>query len=121
MKPGSRDKQYRILITGRELDELKRFTGDMAEAFGLDRRIAAYQGKRPIGFYGWDLDCLEDVTGMALADEAAYPGKSGPGYEAMRTLNERIKQLRAERVAAHSAGSILAPSATSGKRRLDRE
>jgi len=96
MKPGSRDKQYRILITGRELDELKRFTWNMAEAFGLDGRIDNYQGKRPIGFYGWDLDCLEDVTDMALADEKAYPGKSGPGYEAMRTLHERIKQLRAE-------------------------
>ena len=59
MKPGSGDKQYRILITGRELEELKKFTWSMAEAFGLDRRIEKYQGKRPIGFYRWDLDCLE--------------------------------------------------------------
>ena len=58
MKPGSRDERYQILITGRELDELKRFTWSMAEAFGLDRRIENYQGKHPIGFYGWDLDCL---------------------------------------------------------------
>ena len=25
----------------------------MVEAFGLDRRIEKYQGKRPIGYYSW--------------------------------------------------------------------
>lgn len=96
MKPGSRDKRYQILITGQELDELKRFSGDMVEAFGLDRRIENYQGMRPIGFYAWDLDCLEAVIGLALDDEKEYPGKSGPGYEAMRALYERIKELQAQ-------------------------
>ena len=96
MKSGSGDKQYRILITGRELEELKKFTWSMAEAFGLDRRIESYQGKRPIGFYRWDLDCLEDVTGLALDDAEAYPSKSEPGYDTMRELADRIKQLRAQ-------------------------
>ena len=96
MKPGSGDKQYRILITGRELEELKKFTWSMAEAFGLDRRIESYQGKRPIGFYRWDLDCLEDVLDLALDDAEVYPSKSGPGYEAMKKLADRIKQLRAQ-------------------------
>jgi hypothetical protein len=32
------------LITGMELDELQRFDWMVAEAFGLDRRIANYQG-----------------------------------------------------------------------------
>ena len=95
MKPGSGDKKYSIRITGRELDELKKFTWHMAEAFGLDRRIENYQGKRAIGFYRWDLDCLEDVTAMVLQDEQKYPDHSGPGYEAMKTLHERIKALRA--------------------------
>jgi len=54
MRPGSRDVQYKILITGQELEELKKFTGDMAESFGLDRRIENYSGKRPIGLYRWD-------------------------------------------------------------------
>ena len=94
MKPGSGDKQYRILISGRELEELKRFTWSMAEAFGLDRRIESYQGKRPIGFYRWDLDCLEDVIDLALDDDREYPRKSGPSYEAMKQLADRIKQLR---------------------------
>ncbi len=48
MKPRPNDVMLTILITGDELHELKRFTIDMAEAFGLDRRIEAYSGKRPI-------------------------------------------------------------------------
>jgi hypothetical protein len=104
MKPGSGDKQSRILITGRELEELKKFTWSMADAFGLDRRIESYQGKRPIGFYRWDLDCLEDVIGLALDDARAYPSKSGPGYEAMKQLADRIKQLRAQAYAEMGEG-----------------
>lgn len=93
MKPGSRDKQHKILITGQELLELKKFTCDMAEAFGLDRRIESYKGKRPIGFYRWDLDCLVDVTTDALEDTDEYPEKTGSGYEAMKKLHKRIKHL----------------------------
>ena len=93
MKNGKNDKQYKILITGQELEELKKFTGDMVEAFGLDRKIEKYQGKRPIGFYPWDLDCLEAVISMAVDDTREYPNKSGPGYEAIMNLYARIKQM----------------------------
>lgn len=51
MKPGSRDIKVKMLITGEELDELQGHTWSMAEAFGLDRRIDRYGGKRPIAFY----------------------------------------------------------------------
>jgi hypothetical protein len=94
VRPGSRERKYRILIAGRELEELKKFTGDMAEAFGLDRRIEEYRGKRPIGFWRWDLDCLVDVAALALQDDKEYPGWSGPGYEAMRNLHARLVKLR---------------------------
>lgn len=94
MKPGPNDKEYKILITGQELEELKKFTGDMVEAFGLDRKIEKYQGKRPIGFYPWDLDCLEDVLSMAVDDATEYPDKSGSCYEAITNLYDRIKELR---------------------------
>ena len=96
MRPGPQDKRYPILIAGRELVELKRFTWGMVEAFGLDRRIENYQGTRPMSFYRWDLDCLEDVTEMALDDAREYPGKSGPGHAAMTQLHARIKRLRAQ-------------------------
>ena len=66
MKPGPGDVKLAILISGEELHELKRFTIDMVEAFGLDRRIETYSSKRPIGFYRWDLDCLSAVIDNAL-------------------------------------------------------
>lgn len=96
MRPRPGDKKYRILITGRELEELKRFTWSMAEAFGLNRRIEKYKGTRPIGLYRWDLDCLDGVTSLALDDQEEYPDKAGPGYEAMKRLHGRIKRLRAK-------------------------
>ena len=93
MKPGKNDKRFKILITGQELKELKKFTGDMGEAFGLDGKVEKYQGKRPIGFYPWDLDCLEAVISMAVDDSREYPDKSGPGYEAITKLYARIVEL----------------------------
>ena len=58
IKPGSKDEKVSLLIAGEELTELKRITWLMSESFGLDTRIENYQGKRPIGFYSWDLECL---------------------------------------------------------------
>ena len=93
MKPGPKDTPYRVLITGRELEELKKHTWQMAEAFGLDRRIEMYQGKRPITLYVWDLDCLIDVMADALVVSPEYPDRSRPGYEALRQLHDRLERL----------------------------
>jgi hypothetical protein len=94
MKIGSRDKAYKIMITGIELEELKRHTGDMAESFGLDSRIDRYRGARPIGLYRWDLGCLTDVLEMVLRDKHEYPDKSSQGYKAAQALYERLTALR---------------------------
>ena len=94
MKPGPKDTRYRVLIIGRELEELKKHTWMIAEAFGLDRSIELYQGKRPVTLYKWDLDCLIDVMADALVTSTEYPGRSGPGYEALRQLHDRIERLR---------------------------
>ncbi len=80
-----------ILITGDELHELKRFTIDMVEAFKLDRRIEAYSGKRSIGFYRWDLDCLLAVMDNAMKDLRAYPDKTSSSYAALKQLNDRLQ------------------------------
>jgi hypothetical protein len=80
-----------MLITGDELRELKRFTVDMAEAFGLGRRIEAYSGKRPIGFHKWDLDCLLAVTENALQDNDEYSDKTSSAYTALRRLHVRLR------------------------------
>lgn len=92
MKPGPKDKKLNILITGRELEELQRHTHFMAEAFGLDRRIENYKGKRPIGLYSWDFDCLLAVIEDVLNDPKEYPDKSDPGYNALKNLFERLKE-----------------------------
>jgi hypothetical protein len=92
MKPGSKDKKIQILISGKELSELQRHTWSMAEAFGLDRRIENYQGKRPIGFYRWDLDCLIDVIDIALDDPKEYPEKDSAEYKSLNDLYNRLKK-----------------------------
>jgi hypothetical protein len=92
MRPGPKDVKLAILITGDELHELKRFTIDMAEAFGLDRRIEAYSGKRPIGFYRWDLDCLLAVMDLALKDQRAYPDKASSAYAVLKRLHDRLQE-----------------------------
>ena len=91
MKPGSKDIKLKILISGDELSELQRYTSEMAEAFGLDRRIENYQGKRPIGLYSWDFDCLLAVIEIALDDPIQYPNKSDPGYTSLKKLLYRLK------------------------------
>ena len=92
MKPGSGDVKLAILITGDELHALKRFTIDMVEAFGLDRRIEAYSGKRAMSFYRWDLDCLSAVIDNALKDERAYPDKSSSAYATLKRLQDRLER-----------------------------
>ena len=78
MRLGSNDKAYKILITGPELEELKRHTWEMVDAFGLDLKIEQYKGSRPIGLYRWDMDCLTDV-GFAPLD-VEIPKASGSGW-----------------------------------------
>ncbi len=93
MRPGPKDVKLTILITGDELLELQRFTVDMAEAFGLDRRIEAYAGKRPIGLYRWDVDCLLDVIDLALKDERSYPDKASSACAALKLLRDRLQEV----------------------------
>ncbi|MBN1506169.1 MAG: hypothetical protein JW955_04960 [Sedimentisphaerales bacterium] len=92
MKPGPCDHRHKIRITGDELRELKRHTGSMAEAFGLDRKIAEYAGTRPITLYRWDLDCLRDVIAIALMDKNEYPDESALEYRVLAGLDERLRR-----------------------------
>ena len=61
MKPGSKDIKVYLKFEKAELDVLQDNTYQMAESFGLDRRISSLSGKRKVGFYLWDLECLEMV------------------------------------------------------------
>ncbi len=62
MKPGKNDIKSEIKFDLAELELLQENTWQMAESFGLDNRIAKMTGKRKVGFYSWDLDCLECVV-----------------------------------------------------------
>ncbi len=92
MKPGRRDIPHKVMINGDELRELKRHTGSMAEAFGLDRKIEVYIGSRPITLYRWDLECLMDVIDCELASPREYPDKTTPEYLALKSLGERLRE-----------------------------
>jgi len=91
IKPGSKDREASIRITGLELDELQRFVWMIAESFGLDRRIANYQGVRPIGLWRWDLECLVDVIDSVLDDLEYYPTQDAPEYLAIKALRDRLQ------------------------------
>lgn len=91
-KPGRNDKKVYFLIAGEELSELQRHTRQMTEAFGLDRRIENYQGKKPIGFYSWDMECLLCVMENALEDDQDYPDKNSPGFKAFENLYKRMQE-----------------------------
>jgi hypothetical protein len=90
IKPGSKDRKAYIVITGMELDELQRFVWMMAESFGLDRRIANYQGVRPIGLWRWDLERLADVIDSVLDDPEYYSSRDTPEYLAIKALRDRL-------------------------------
>jgi hypothetical protein len=91
IKPGRGDRKASILITGAELDELPRFVWMMAESFGLDRRIANYQGVRPIGLYRWDIECLVDMINSVLDDLEYYSSQDSPEYQAIKNLRDRLQ------------------------------
>jgi len=61
MNPGSKDIKVFLKFTQEELSLLQENTWQMAESFGLDTRIDNMNLKRKVGFYSWDLECLERV------------------------------------------------------------
>lgn len=90
MRPGRKDRRYYILIDGQELATLQNYTWVMAEAYGLDSRIARYKGIRPIGLWSWDLDCLEAVLDNAIRD---CPKSDSQEYQTLQSLQTKIQVL----------------------------
>ena len=87
MKPGKNDRKHEVLITGAELREAKRL--DMPESLGLNRRIERYQGKRPIGLYRWDLECL--LATLSLVVDGRDPFLSSKGRVTLKALHDRLQ------------------------------
>ena len=91
MKPGKNDVAVLYQISGLQLTELQKYTGDMCEAFGLDDRIYKYKGTRPIALYRWDLDCILDVIDLNLHAAGNYPDQLSEGYAALSELRSILK------------------------------
>ena len=92
MKPGKGDVSVCMKISGLQLTELKRYTVEMCEAYGLDGKIERYKGARPISLYRWDLDCIIAVLDTALDGHAAYPSQDSSSYLALSALRANLKR-----------------------------
>jgi hypothetical protein len=66
-------KQYRILISGDELVELKRHAYQMPECPGLSRQIQKYHGDKPFRVTFDELSWLVSVLEAVLTDPNGYP------------------------------------------------
>ena len=70
MKPSKNDIKVSLKFELDELELLQDSAWQMAESFGLDDRICNMTGKRAIGLYYWDLECLHDViSGLENSEE----------------------------------------------------
>lgn len=90
LKPGKYDRRHQVLIRGAELRELKELS--LPESFGLERRVERYQGKRPIGLYRWDLECLLDTLSLEMTDRLLHPKLRRRDLAALQALYDRLRK-----------------------------
>ena len=90
MKPGKYDRRHRILISGEELRELRLLA--LPESFGLERRLQRYEGKRPIGLYRWDLECLLETLSLEMTDRPQHPRLRKKDTGALKSLHDRLRK-----------------------------
>ena len=98
IKPGANDRKYYLSLTEDEVRELVWNADELVECFGLDKRIANYKGKRPIGLYRWDIEALYEVYSLILKEDKyynkdEYSDKESPEYQALLSLFSKIKVL----------------------------
>jgi hypothetical protein len=90
VKPGKYDRRHQIIISGVELRELKLLP--LPESFGLERRLQRYEGKRPIGLYRWDLECLLETLLLEVADRPQHPRRRRRDIDALKSLHDRLRK-----------------------------
>ena len=89
MKPGRNDRKHQVLITGAELRELKWLA--LPESFGLEGRVQRYEGKRPIGLYRWDLECLLATLSLELEERVQHARLRRKDIAALSSLHDRLR------------------------------
>jgi hypothetical protein len=90
LKPGKYDRRHQVLIRGAELRELKELS--LPESFGLEQRVERYQGKRPMGLYRWDLECLLDTLSLEMTDRRLHPRLRRTDLAALQSLYDRLRK-----------------------------
>ena len=85
-----------MLIKGAELRVLKELS--LPESFGLERRVERYQGKRPIGLYRWDLECLLDTLSLEMTDRPLHPRPRRRDLAALLSLYDRLQRRTRRRM-----------------------
>ncbi|MDZ7750895.1 MAG: hypothetical protein U5S82_04385 [Gammaproteobacteria bacterium] len=93
MKPGKKDIKTNLLIQGDELDALHDVCYVFTECFGLDSRVANYKGRRPLGLYQWDYECLISGLDYVVNNERGQQGTSSDNLELLKELLERINKI----------------------------
>jgi hypothetical protein len=89
VKPGKNDRKHQVLISGAELRELKLLA--LPESFGLEGRVERYEGKRPIGLYRWDLECLLATLSLELEERVQHPRLRKRDVAALTSLHDRLQ------------------------------
>ena len=92
MKPGKNDIKAEMKFEPDELKLLQENTWQMAESFGLDNRIDKLTGKRKVGFYRWDMDCLECV----VLDLQKSPKDKEVADRIARKIEESYRYIKGE-------------------------
>ena len=95
LKPGRHDKKYYLNLTDDEVDELVYHAYSLTECFGLDDRIAEYQGNKPLSLSRWDIEAIYEVY-LSILKEAPnddYPDLQSPEYQACLRLVKKVKEL----------------------------
>jgi hypothetical protein len=90
MKPRKNDIRTNFLIQGEELDALHDVCYVFSECFGLDARIYKYKGKRPLGLYQWDYECLISGLDYIVNNERGREGLSQNDLRLLRKILDRI-------------------------------
>ncbi|MGA8233951.1 MAG: hypothetical protein WB795_20915, partial [Candidatus Acidiferrales bacterium] len=90
VRPGKYDRKHQILISGVELRQLKLLP--LPESFGLEGRLQRYEGKRPIGLYRWDLECLLETLSLETADRPQHPRLRKKNIDALKSLHDRLRK-----------------------------
>ena len=96
MKIPKNEFPAKVKISGIQLEELQKQTYQMAEAFGLDRKIEKYKGTRSISLFRWDLECILDVLDATLKDKNEYSDHNDIKFLELQKLNINLIKIYQE-------------------------